>query len=231
MTRNLLGTACIIVLGASGAQAADVTYQDPWNWDGWYAGLNAGVAVLDGDATLSGPFIPGTPVLDLSDTGFTGGLTLGRNWQSDQWLFGIEGDINILDLDDTLTFSTGKGTGALRADYDWFATIRGRLGRVSEDNNTVVYGTGGIAFLDSNLTLTDLFIPTTASDSSILVGFAIGAGIEHMFSEQWSGKVEYLYMGFGSETLTTTLVTATIDPSLHVVRVGLNRHFCYNSAC
>ena len=65
----------------------------------------------------------------------------------------------------------------------------------------------------------------------MLVGYAIGAGIEHKFDEDWSAKIEYLYMNFESDTLTAAPATARIDPELHVVRIGVNWHFCSGMGC
>jgi len=231
MIKKLLGSVCILALGASGALAADppAPYSDPWNWDGWYAGINAGAAFLDGDATVV-TFFGAVTTLGLSASGFTGGAQLGRNWQNDQWLIGLEADINFADISENLTFPT-KGTGTLRADYDWFATVRGRVGWITDDNETVFYGTAGIAFLGGDLTVTDTFgIAASATDSVVHVGFAAGAGIERMFSEKWSGKIEYLYMGFDEYEIPIAgmaglVAAATIDPSLHVARIGLNYRF------
>lgn len=226
MKTQAMGAVSVLALGATGAYAAD-PYVPPLDWTGPYAGLNAGVAILDGDVNATTLGFTGT--LDLSDTGFTGGGTLGYNWQRDQWVFGIEGDFNFLDVDDSVNFGAAKGTGTVRGDYDWFATIRGRGGIAW--GSTFAYATGGVAFIESEIRLTSPLAAgfATATDTDVLVGFAVGGGVEHSFSAQWSGKVEYLYMNFESHSVSVVgppAGAARAEPELHVIRAGLNYHFC-----
>ncbi len=218
-----LGTVSVLALGVTGAHAGDML-----DWTGPYAGVNAGVAILDGDASLvtGGGFGGFSGTLDLSDTGFTGGAQLGWNWQHNEFVFGLEADINYVDVDDKFSFFNGKGTSTLRADYDWFATVRGRLGWATD--SSLIYVTGGLALIDSDLRGTQaggLGI-AAASDSEVLIGGTIGGGIEYSLSNSWSAKAEYLYMNFESHSLSTGVTTARVEPELHVIRAGLNYHFC-----
>lgn len=115
---------------------------------------------------------------------------------------------------------TGAGTGNLAASIDWFGTIRGRLGYALD--KTLLYGTGGLAYgkvktagtASFNGTFTDnsggtcdqggAGCPATGSasfgDSSTKYGWAAGAGIERSVGSfnNWTWKVEYLYVDLGS---------------------------------
>ncbi|MDA9398150.1 hypothetical protein XH79_04770 [Bradyrhizobium sp. CCBAU 45389] len=77
-----------------------------------------------------------------------------------------------------------------------------------------------------------------ASDSVVLIGYAVGGGVEYALGAGWSIKGEYLHMGFGTKSynLTGSLqspagltgVIAThvdIKSSFDIARIGVNYHF------
>jgi len=53
--------------------------------------------------------------------------------------------------------------------------------------------------------------------------YAAGAGLEYGFTQNWSAKIEYLYMDLASRTYTIT----GVDNGLHAshLRLGVNYHF------
>jgi outer membrane immunogenic protein len=132
----------------------------------------------------------------------------------------------------------------------WFATLRARAGYLI-DPTWMLYGTGGLAFAGTKFstsssttsTLTDSvgdivnpadpFLIGTPSTSSAAfsqtedrVGFAVGAGVEKLVSQDWSVKAEYLFMDFGKHTfLAGTGDDTTITLTENVVRVGVDYHF------
>jgi len=137
-------------------------------------------------------------------------------------------------------------TGALSYNLQWFATFRGRAG-VLVDPQTLLYGTGGLAVGDfkytaQTTTSVQVFTPglagttplgpplvlagAAASSSDTRVGWTVGAGIERKFSPNWSGKLEYLYMDFGTKTYFAGTVNQA-DVSFHdnIFRAGINYEF------
>ena len=130
--------------------------------------------------------------------------------------------------------------------FPWFGTFRGRVGALV-DPTTLIYGTGGLAVGNFKMTSTATSVATgfrgaigtttgaigtattagaTLSDSTTRVGLALGAGIEKKFSPNWSAKVEYLYLDFGSRTfLSGTGFDTNVRLRDHIVRVGLNYQF------
>ena len=57
-----------------------------------------------------------------------------------------------------------------------------------------------------------------------------GVGLEYAFAQNWSARIEYDYLGFGSETLnfaTTNFPVYTSNASLNVqeVKAGINFKF------
>lgn len=128
----------------------------------------------------------------------------------------------------------------------WFATFRGRVGALV-DPTTLIYGTGGLAVGNFKMSSTATSVATgyrgalgtttfplgttttvgsAMSDSTTRAGFALGAGLEKKFSPNWSAKVEYLYLDFGTRTfLTGTGFDTNVRLRDHIVRVGLNYQF------
>ncbi len=71
-------------------------------------------------------------------------------------------------------------------------------------------------------------IVTTASfsDSQTRLGGAIGVGVERKFDKNWSGKLEYLYLDFGTATYFSGTASQTeVRLRDHIVRVGINYAF------
>jgi outer membrane immunogenic protein len=140
-------------------------------------------------------------------------------------------------------------TANLAHDLQWFATFRGRAG-VLADPQTLLYATGGLAvgeFKYSAQTTTSIQVFTpglggttpvgpplvlagaAASSSDTRVGWTVGAGVERKFSANWSGKLEYLYLDFGSKTyFAGTVNQADVSFHDHVFRAGIN--YAFNAA-
>nr|WP_079572054.1 outer membrane protein [Bradyrhizobium erythrophlei] len=128
----------------------------------------------------------------------------------------------------------------------WFATFRGRAGFLA-DPSLLLYATGGLAVGEVKYTTqgtltAQLFGPGTAgtipvggpvtlvgaslSESQTRVGWTAGVGLEKKFSQNWSAKLEYLYVDFGTKTYFRGTGN-DIDVSFHdqIVRAGINYQF------
>jgi outer membrane immunogenic protein len=134
----------------------------------------------------------------------------------------------------------------LSYDLQWFATFRGRVGFLATPQ-TLLYGTGGLAvgqfsYTASSSLSVQVFGPglagTTpgigftlpvgpaATSSDTRLGWTVGGGIEHKFTPNWSGKLEYLYMDFGTKTyFAGTANQADVSFHDHVLRAGINYEF------
>jgi outer membrane immunogenic protein len=245
-----------------------------YDWTGFYIGGNAGYswgrASTDGDLTGSqsvsvfrtaGPtLLAGFPVVTPLATaaltgrsnvnGFVGGGQAGYNWQRGTWLFGLEGDIQYSDERGTgeicIVAGCAIGTGILTANYrlDWFGTARGRVGFLPTER-VLLYATGGLAY--GHLSATAPLIPL--SWGSTRAGWTVGAGAEAAIDNNWSVKLEYLYMDLGNvgssgatattvvnqlntpqqgfNTVTTTTLTSAFRTRFtdNILRVGVNYRF------
>jgi outer membrane immunogenic protein len=128
----------------------------------------------------------------------------------------------------------------------WFATFRGRVGFLA-DPSLLLYGTAGLAVGEVKLasqttTTSQLFGPGSLgtipagplvtlvgaglSDSQTRVGWTAGAGLEKKFSRNWSAKLEYLYLDFGTKTyFSGTPNQADVSFHDHILRAGINYEF------
>jgi outer membrane immunogenic protein len=128
----------------------------------------------------------------------------------------------------------------------WFATFRGRAG-ILADPQTLLYATGDLAvgeFKYSAQTTSSVqvftsglggttpngppfvFVGAAVSSSDTRAGWTAGAGVERKFSPNWSGKLEYLYMDFGTKTyFAGTANQADVSFHDHIFRAGFNYAF------
>ncbi len=229
---GILGLTLASVVAIASANAADMYVPGPAGgykdgpvagplWNGAYVGINGGYA-SDGNSSLTVVEDPA-----FASSGGFGGGQIGYNWQPmgagykdgpayGNFVFGIEADIDGADITGSKTVSGVTASNTL----DWFGTVRGRAGYAV--GAALLYGTGGLAFggVDDKLTSGG----TTKADNSTKTGYAAGGGVEYAFNPAWSGKVEYLYINLGSDTVVKGLDKATFDHEYNTVRVGLNYH-------
>lgn len=205
MTRFVARALALIVAGwTTSAAAADLNYGSPYTV---YQPLNA--------YSWAGPYLGGTLGYEWGSvgnnptkpSGLVGGLTAGYNWQNGPWVFGAEGDINLTGANDT--FAPWKFSNP------WFGTVRGRAGYAF--NNILFYGTGGLAFGGLRGETFGL------SESHTSLGWTLGAGAEFGLAQNWTAKIEYLYIDLDSSNFVIT--GAKNDYRFGVVRAGINFHF------
>jgi outer membrane immunogenic protein len=212
MKRLVLSAVALIVAGwAASAEAADLNYgsrapytvNQPLNissWAGPYLGGNLGYGWGSVDNNPTKP------------SGFVGGVQAGYNWQSGPWVFGVEGDIQVTGAEDT--FAPWKFSNP------WFGTVRGRAGYAV--NNILFYATAGLAFGELRGETFGL------SESHSNAGWTGGVGAEFGLAQfglaqNWSAKIEYLYVDLSSSRFVVT--GAQNGSRFGLVRAGVNYHF------
>jgi outer membrane immunogenic protein len=226
----------------------------PYSWTGLYVGGNIGYSWGKGDSNYNEPAFAGHGPLPTSFSqsqnldGVIGGGQIGYNWQANNtWVFGVEADFqgsgekgssSITDpyiIDDPILPTI---TVTNNADIQWFGTVRGRAG-VLVTPTMLLYGTGGLAYgrISVSGSVYDSFPPSpyawSFGQSTTKVGWTVGAGVEGAIpnTRDWTWKLEYLYIDFGTVSGTgfdidfggpyswSTRVTDNI------LRVGLNYRF------
>jgi outer membrane immunogenic protein len=171
-------------------------------WSSYYYGINLGSVTrdvrwvdVDGDWRD-----PGTAVYHKDKRGLTFGFQLGHNYRRGGLVYGWEADINYADVYHSQVLFDDP---TIKNSMQGFGTLRGRLGTLVMPN-TLLYATGGGALGRFNHSWIE---PGDVPDSwqefgRWRLGWTVGGGIEHAFSDKWTGRVEALYMDFGEHTAT-----------------------------
>ena len=250
--KKMVFAIAALSLSAFSASAADMAVKAQpimvapapvYSWSGFYLGVVGTGGVMGSehadqwcDVTCS------TPVQRAWGGGVGG--TAGYNWQSGHVLYGIEGDYSWVNFktDHVVPgyypctecgYNSGSTTGAK---WDWYATLRGRMGLVVDD--TMAYVTGGVAWAGTKYhsyytNQSGQFDGGFGDVNSTRFGFAAGAGVEHKFTPNWSLKAEYLYVGL-EQAKSTPYVNClgcttnniqdfmTHRSDAHFARIGLN---------
>ena len=230
----------------------------PYDWTGFYVGGNIGYGWGSADAaeTVNSviiTFAGSSPVsFSHADTkslnGVVGGGQIGYNWQgSPNWVYGLEADWQAASQKASQSHSdpyVSLGFSALSTTYEakisWFGTLRGRVGYAWD--RLLIYGTGGLAYgglrLAGTLTDSGTFLGAPFSGtapfavSKVDAGWTAGAGVEGEIINNWTWKLEYLYVDRGSigvcapgPPVSTDTVTAHARFTDNILRVGVNLRF------
>ena len=187
-----------------------------YDWTGFYVGGHVGYGWAD--KSWSDPFSFGT--VSHNADGFLGGGQAGFNYQVGQFVFGVEGDMSGSGIK--------GGANVLGANFntnvDWTATLTGRAGIAFD--RWLVYGKGGVAWAHDRYSTNFYTFPATAELSDTRIGWTAGAGIEYAFAPQWSAKLEYNFMDFGTKSVSFAPGTATdIEQQIHALKLGVNYKF------
>lgn len=235
MLRKFVFAAAFAVASGATANAADIAkpvYKAApviaaYNWSGFYIGGNVGYGWGDLNATGFG--------LDASSgtDGWFGGGQIGWNWQApgSQWVWGVEVDSQFAAIDNNLIAATNGGNGvSVWTSLDYFGTARMRLGYAWD--RVMFYGTGGLAWGTNEIGGSVRIGGTTfsAETSNTHIGWTAGAGFEWAVADNWTAKVEYLYVDLGDENyFPNALGGGGFDANLdvHTVKLGLNYRFGY----
>jgi outer membrane immunogenic protein len=252
---RLLGVLCALIGISGAALAADLPPSPPprapavyvpavlpvYNWAGVYVGINGGwgwgTAKYTANA-VGGPIggFPGATG-SLKDNGGVVGGTLGVNFQSGAFVFGVEGDWDYSAINTGTTASICNFSGNCQTGNNWLATARGRAGYALD--RVLFYATAGGAFANVQ---TNFNGTTTTHTQS---GWTAGAGVEWAFADNWTAKVEYLYvnLGNGSVNCATTAcliasgtggglangppIPVSVGLTENLVRAGVNFKFSW----
>lgn len=240
--------AALLVLSASTALAADLTYEpapvaapiEVFNWTGFYVGVHGGYG-WGSTQDVSNPNAYGQNM-----DGWFGGAQAGYNYQfSNNVVLGAEADVSFGDIN-------AKSNGANQFDpyytedkINAFGTVRARLGYAVD--RFLPYVTGGLAWanVDHSLGCSVASAPGGSngcenrlggqafdtSDSNTSFGWTVGAGVEYAVTNNWTVKGEYLYTDLGENTVSLVdpnypaLSERNFDTAFSTVKLGLNYKF------
>jgi outer membrane immunogenic protein len=231
-------TAAGVLVAASAlpapASAADLSiapiYKAPAipTWAGAYVGVAGGGAW--GGATLrnNATGADQTPRFDMS--GGIVGITSGFNIHSGNGLLGFEGDISAVSKKGSAFEFLPNAAFSNEVREQWLSTFRGRVGYARD--NWLLYATAGGAL--ANVTNNIVAPAGTISDQQWHWGWTAGGGLEVKLNQDWSAKVEYLYVGLQDKSYFNPAPSPVFPGNQrlhlddHIVRVGVNYKLPWN---
>lgn len=198
-----------------------------FSWTGCYLGANVGGA-SDRHKYTTNAFagVAGQDAGSHTATAFIAGGQVGCNYQTGPLVVGVEGMFDWADLNRS-HFVPAAGV-TLGTDTQWLATATGRVGYAFD--RVLVYAKGGGAWIQETQSVT-VGALNTNDGGRTRAGWTAGGGWEYAFADNWSVKIEYNYMDFGTKGTTTCTLgvcaaTGVNDKeTLHAVFLGLNFRF------
>ncbi|TAK50175.1 MAG: porin family protein [Xanthobacteraceae bacterium] len=261
MKKLLLGLTALAAFGAaSAASAADLPARvytkapvvPVFSWARCYVGAHVGYGWGQSstdlvrkhrarpDYMLDGDFIPVNPDLDTSTNGALAGGQVGCNWQvSPMFIVGVEGEIWWSGMEGEKTLPLGYHyTGGGGSDWNfkvssknrWDADLALRLG-VPVDR-ALLYVKGGVAYGNFEHWQG---IPGWAGWNSSATqdkwGWLVGLGVEYAVTNNWSVKLEYNHIDFGSSDFSSAWINShsplniSTRETKDIVKIGVNYLF------
>jgi outer membrane immunogenic protein len=234
-----------------------------YDWTGLYFGghVGGGWQTADFNDPSSFPILVNFPGGGLSfasgpgqqailNSGFLGGLQAGWNYQIQRLVLGTEVDFSFTHLHGTNSaplplklVPPDNDTETAGITTNWIGSATTRLG-IARDT-WLLYGKAGAAWANNSYSLTHAgFIPGlgpfgfAANMSETRIGWTVGTGLEWAFARNWTAKVEYDYMDFGtaSENFAGnfsgaiapplfTNIAVNVKDTISEVKVGVNYKF------
>lgn len=253
--------AFVIGIACAGAALAD-------EFEGGYFGVNAGgfrartATTQSIDKPIVG-FVPSHGIIvagvadanaSPSETSGLGGIHMGYAKRVGYLLPGIEADLNYWGYKKTaqseLPFDHAGQPRTIRVTNQGEATtlmtIRPRIG-FNVSSHAIAHVSGGLAFANlkqSNVTEITSENPPDAiityrPEKKSYVGWVVGAGYEHRWTDKLNLRIDYQYIDFGRVSATdattdpnavgtdleSSSVTANFHTTVHVLRLGVNWRF------
>ncbi|MBO1906903.1 porin family protein [Microvirga sp. 3-52] len=226
---GLLAATAALAIAASTAHAADLPGRyspapaynalPVFTWTGFYAGLNAGYGWNVGDSRYYDPAFRNGK----RSGGFIGGAQAGYNYQFGMFVGGLETDLQYAAVGNK---GASYGTTYYPGDSDgFFGTIRARVG-VAFDR-ALVYGTGGFAYGDIGGNRGYDPLLGYHSGDEVNWGWTLGGGVEYAITNNFTAKVEGLYVDLDTKDNYTLggRVNVDRDAEFGVLRAGVNYKF------
>ncbi|HUJ02596.1 MAG TPA: outer membrane beta-barrel protein [Rhizomicrobium sp.] len=198
MLKTLARAAVLAAVLATPAYAAA-------DWSGFYAGLNAGGGMANGQFS-DGCYYCATDNYDNSFALI--GAQAGFDWQDGAVVFGPVADFDWTSLSRSGVLGTSDEDFLReKAKLNWFASVRARAG-IAVDNALFyvtagpIWGhleTPGVEYCCGALDPSPYADGVTFPSTGTRTGLAGGVGIDVMAGDNWSVSGEYLYANFGTK--------------------------------
>src|SRR5690349_11865923 len=241
-----LATAAML-LSPLAARAADLAVKAApppplpiFSWTGFYIGGNIGGAWSNNrwnDTLFVTNFNNGNNGV------FIGGGQIGGNYQIGQFVIGAEWDFDWAANHNNSAgvFVPGVGNVVVNANNRWITTVAARFGWAID--HWMLYGKAGGGWVGSNnLTVTNLTTGASLTCNGSFLsncgnnnngGWLLGAGFEYAFTNNWTVKAEYDYLGLGNRTFVVPGTAPFLagdtftsnNRNVQMVKIGVNYLF------
>lgn len=188
-----------------------------------------------GAGDFDGNNLGSTATTDISG-GVLGGQ-LGCDYEfGHNWVVGVEGKFSGSTISGT-NVDQFNPAWSLHNNIDWFGGVTGRVGYAVIDT-VLLYGKGGFAFADNNVTITNAGFLIGTGSLSTRTGWTAGGGVEWAFAPHWSVYLEGNYYDFGSQDDYfpgnafggQAPFGAHTQQTIETLTVGVNYHFHFGAA-
>ena len=205
-----------------------------FNWTGFYLGANVGGAWFNRD--VNDTLFPNLNWGRRNNGGIWGGQ-VGYNRQFDRFVLGIEGQFDgSANNNRGLIVNTPNANFAITDGNRWVSTVAARFGIAND--HWLFYGKLGGGWVGAkNFTITNLnngnFVTFGVGSRSGPMG---GLGVEYAFTNNWTVKAEFEYIGLGSRTFIVPANAPILandvfnnrNRNVEVFKVGFN--YLFNTA-
>jgi outer membrane immunogenic protein len=247
----LAGFALGALVAATPVLAADLPFKAAppavapagYDWSGLYFGAHIGGGwatndISDPSLGIVGVLLGVPAVQTVDSSGILGGVQGGWNYQIGRLVVGTELDFSWADVNGSSTAGVlgGLASRTLTANTDWMGTSTVRLGLAHD--RWMFYSKAGAAFAHTNYTSTwaapGVGTIFTGTGDQTRVGWTVGVGAEWAFWNNWSAKLEYDFMDFGSKAVALNgslggVIPASFAPvndqTISEVKFGVNYKF------
>lgn len=203
LARLCLVTSEVIVLvqpaysGEAGSvpSSGAAAYPPSYSWAGGYIGVQAGETWSDVVFRISP--LPSNPKMPIEDSSPSLGVYAGYNFQFGRLVTGVEADFAKTWLKSQPVYYS-SGSEVTHTEFDWNASIRGRIGYAF--GNFMPYLAGGVTVADFHLPFAVVgFGNPEHDDARLRVGWTAGAGLEYAIAHNLIVRGEYRYSDFGEQ--------------------------------
>jgi outer membrane immunogenic protein len=243
--KTLIASVAFIALGTAAAGAADLAVKAPppaplpvFSWTGFYIGANIGGAWSNNRWTDT-LFL--TNFNNNNNGVFIGGGQIGGNYQIGSFVIGGEWDFDWAGNNNGAgVFVPGVGNIVVNSNNRWITTVAARFGWAID--HWLLYGKAGGGWVgNNNLTVTNLTTGASFTCGTFGLtncgnntgGWLLGAGFEYAFTNNWTVKFEYDYLGLGNRTFVVPAGAPFLagdtftsnNRNVQMVKVGVNYLF------
>jgi outer membrane immunogenic protein len=227
---TVAAAAAMVFMGVGAAAAADLGHAEDiyaptpvYSWTGFYVGANGGYGWGSEHQQV---VAYGPAHMDFHPMGGVVGGQVGYNAQVKGLVLGVEGTANWSGVGDHTHFTPDMGDPHENINNDRaFADISGRVGLAL--GRVMIYGKGGVAwgwFDHTYVEDGDRYTSETVNQ----MGWLAGGGIEFALSPNWTTKIEYNYMDFGTGRFTLNgnfVQDVDFHDTINIIKAGVNYKF------